>query len=147
MSIGYMNAPQELHEADGDIPSRNLATEGNILTKTIIFPIELAELIVVLMEDNTEECVLSVKVQALGRDTPGPVVATLTIPSDAKKGSVIRNNLSGSSKPAVRANIGDKVLVDVTTPGTAQAEVFGMLRRSQQPPPLAGVYGYYEVNQ
>ena len=143
MSIGYMNAPQEVDE---DHELHDLSKEGPIFYKTVYFPVEVTEVVVVIEQETSgADCNIVVRLRKLGQTQDGPTVASFVIPRGAKKGSVYRANLAGSGKPAVRANIGDRIILYDAAPCDGKAEIGMLVRRAQQPAPAVGVNGYYEV--
>lgn len=139
MSIGYMNTPITL------VQSGTLGQSGPIVERRTFTPIEVSEIIVVLLDDS-DGAVLTPQIKRLGRrgiDTPEN--STLTIPAGAEKGSIYRRNLTTRTQPAIRLNIGDVFLLSNTTPGSGRAEFCVIVRRAQQTAPVNGANNYFEV--
>lgn len=139
MSIGYMNAPITL------VQSGDLGKHGPIIERRTFSPIEVSEILVVLLEDSNG-AVLTPQIKRLGRrSVETPEFATLTIPSGSKAGSLFRRNLTTRTQPAIRANIGDTLILNNTNPSNGKVEVCVIVRRAQQTAPISGAYQYFEV--
>ena len=139
MSIGYMNTPITL------VQSVDLGQAGSVFERQVFSPVEVSEILVALKEDSNG-AVLTPQIRKMGRKSVDtPEMATLTVPSQAKKDSIYRRNLATRTQPAIRLNIGDTLILKNTSPSNGKAELCVIVRRAQQSAPVNGMHNYFEV--